>query len=74
MATLGLVSTLLPFWTWNAAQKCLPMSVLGVSAYFTPVVAVALAALLLGETATPLQWLGTAFVVLSGALEARGRR
>lgn len=75
VATLGLVSTLLPFWTWNAAQKYLPMSVLGVSAYFTPVVAVALAALLLGEPATPLQWLGTAFIVLSGVLESwhRGR-
>lgn len=71
VATLGLVSTLLPFWTWNAAQKYLPMSVLGVSAYFTPVVAVALAALFLGESATPLQWLGTALIVLSGVLAAR---
>lgn len=71
VAALGLVSTLLPFWTWNAAQKYLPMSVLGVSAYFTPVFAVALAWVCLGEVATPLQWLGTAFVVLSGVLAAR---
>lgn len=71
VAALGLVSTLLPFWTWNAAQKYLPMSVLGVSAYFTPVFAVAFAALFLGERATPLQWLGTAFVVLSGLLARR---
>ena len=71
VATLGLVSTLLPFWTWNAAQKYLPMPVLGVSAYFTPVFAVALAAVFLGESATPLQWLGTAFVVLSGVLAPR---
>ncbi len=71
VATLGLVSTLLPFWTWNAAQKYLPMSVLGVSAYFTPVFAVALAGIFLGESATTLQWLGTAFVVLSGILAAR---
>ena len=70
VAALGLVSTLLPFWTWNAAQKYLPMSALGVSAYFTPVVAVALAALFLGESATPLQWLGTALIILSGVLEA----
>lgn len=70
VAALGLVSTLLPFWTWNAAQKYLPMSALGVSAYFTPVVAVALAALFLGESATPLQWLGTALIIFSGALEA----
>lgn len=71
VAALGLVSTLLPFWTWNAAQKYLPMSVLGVSAYFTPVFAVALAWVFLGEAAMPLQWLGTAFVVLSGVLAAR---
>jgi len=66
---LGLVSTLMPFWAWNAAQKYLPMSVLGISAYFTPIVAVALACLFLNETATPLQWLGTVFVIVSAAVE-----
>lgn len=71
VAALGLVSTLLPFLTWNAAQKYLPMPVLGVSAYFTPVFAVAFAWVFLGEAATPLQWLGTAFVVLSGLLARR---
>ena len=35
VATLGVVCTLLPFWTWNAAQRYLPLSTLGVSAYFT---------------------------------------
>jgi len=68
---LGLVSTLLPFWTWNAAQKYLPMSVLGVTAYFTPVVAIALGLIFLNETATGLQWLGTAFIVLSAILTTR---
>jgi len=68
---LGLVSTLMPFWAWNAAQKYISMSALGISAYFTPVFAVALALVFLGEVATPLQWTGTAFVVLSGFLEAR---
>ena len=68
---LGLVSTLLPFWAWNAAQKFLPMAVLGVCAYFTPVFSVALASLFLGESATPLQWLGTAFIVVSGFLSPR---
>lgn len=71
VATLGLVSTLMPFWAWNAAQKHLPMAVLGVSAYFTPVFTVTLAWAFLGEAATPLQWLGTAFVVLSGLLAPR---
>lgn len=66
---LGFVSTLLPFWTWNAAQKYLPMSVLGVSAYFTPVVAVFLAMMFLGEGATWLQWLGTVFIIASAAVE-----
>ena len=70
---LGLVSTLMPFWTWNAAQKYLRMSVLGISAYFTPAVAVLLAAIFLGESATGLQWLGTVFIILSAAVET-GRR
>ena len=70
---LGLVSTLLPFWTWNAAQKFLPMSVLGVSAYFTPVFAVAMALAFLGERATALQWLGTVFIIASALVET-GRR
>ncbi len=73
VALLGLVSTLMPFWTWNAAQKYLPMSVLGVSAYFTPVFAVGMAVVFLNETVTPLQWLGTAFIALSGVIAVRSR-
>ena len=73
VSMLGLVCTLLPFWTWNAAQKYLPMSVLGISAYFTPVVAVALAAIFLLESATGLQWLGTLFIIASAMVET-GRR
>lgn len=71
---LGLVSTLLPFWTWNAAQKYLPMSVLGISAYFTPVVAMALAMIFLGENATSLQWIGTVFIIASAAVETGRQR
>jgi|GEM_PF-1174581 len=70
-ALLGLCSTLMPFWTWNAAQKYLPMSVLGVNAYFTPVIAVALAMVFLGEYATPMQWLGTIFVIASAVIETK---
>lgn len=71
---LGLVSTLLPFWTWNAAQKYLPMSVLGISAYFTPVFAVALAFIFLGERATQLQWAGTFFIIASALVETGWER
>ena len=74
VAVLGFVCTLMPFWTWNAAQKYLPISTLGVSAYFTPVVAVVLALVFLGEPATPLQWLGTLLVCASALVESRGVR
>ena len=68
---LAVFSTLAPYWAWNAAQKHLPVTVLGVSAYFTPVAAVALAALFRGETATGLQWIGTGFVCVSAVVETR---
>ena len=71
VATLGVVCTLLPFWTWSAAQRYLPRSTLGVSAYFTRVFAVALAAVFLGERATALQWLGIALVSASALVECR---
>ena len=70
---LGLVSTLLPFWTWNAAQKFLPISTLAMTAYFTPIIAVALGVVFLGEGVTPLQWVGTAFVIASALVETSGR-
>lgn len=66
---LGLVSTLLPFWTWNAAQKYLPISTLAMTAYFTPIIAVALGVVFLQERVTLLQWLGTAFVIASALVE-----
>ncbi len=71
---LALVSTLMPFWTWNAAQKYLPISVISVSAYFAPVVAMGLGVLLLGERVTALQWLGTAFIVASATVETGRQR
>lgn len=73
LLVLGTVCTLLPFWTWNAAQKYLPVSTLGVSAYFTPVVAVLLAFAFLGEHVTLLQGLGTFLVCASALVEFKGK-
>jgi len=66
---LGLFCTLLPFWTWNAAQNDLPLSVLGMSAYFTPVVAVLLDWAIRGHLVTPWQWLGTLLICASAVVE-----
>lgn len=67
---LGVFCTLMPFWTWNAAQNYLPLSVLGMTAYFTPVVAVLLAWAFIGEKATPWQWLGTLLICFSAVVES----
>lgn len=64
----------MPFWAWNAAQRYLPVSLLGMSAYFIPVLVVALGILFLGEGATPLQWIGTVFIVMSAVVEIRGSK
>ncbi|MGN0852991.1 MAG: DMT family transporter [Kiritimatiellia bacterium] len=72
LLVLGTVCTLLPFWTWNAAQKYLPVSTLGVGAYFTPIAAVLLAFAFLGETVTPMQVAGTLLVCASALVEVKG--
>lgn len=69
VVVLGLVCTLLPFWSWNAAQRYLPISTLGMTAYFTPVVAVFLGVIFLHDAVTPCQWLGTLFVCASALVE-----
>lgn len=74
IAGQGLFATLMPFWAWNAAQRYLPVSLLGMSAYFIPVLVVALGILFLGEAATPLQWIGTVFIVMSAVVEIRGSK
>ena len=71
VTALSFLATLLPFWTWNAAQKFLPMSVLGVTAYFIPVVTLVLAFLFLGEPSTSLQLVGTLLVIVSATIETR---
>ena len=72
VVALGLVSTLMPFWTWNAAQRYLRTSTLAMTAYFTPVIAMAMGVAFLGEGVTALQWLGTAFIIGSAVIETRG--
>ena len=47
------------------------MSVLGVTAYFIPVVTLALAFLFRNEPSTALQLVGTILVVASAAVETR---
>ena len=66
---LAFVSTLMPFWTWNAAQRYLRTSTLAMTAYFTPVIAMGMGVAFLGEGVTGLQWLGTAFIVASAVIE-----
>lgn len=73
-AELAFLSTLTPFWAWNAAQKYLPISIVSVSAYFAPVVAMGLAVVLLGERVTGLQWLGTLLIIASATVETGRRR
>ena len=60
---------MLPFWTWNAAQNYLPLSVLGMSAYFTPVVAVLLDWAIRGHLVNGWQWFGTLLICASAVVE-----
>jgi len=69
VGSLVVFSTMMPFWAWNAAQKYLPVSVVGVSAYFAPVFTMALGIMLLDEPVTGLQWLGTVFIIASASIE-----
>ena len=66
---LGLFCTLLPFLTWNAAQNDLPLSVLAMSAYFTPAVAVLIDWVFSGRTVTSWQVVGTALICASAVVE-----
>ena len=66
---LGLFCTLLPFLTWNAAQNDLPLSVLAMSAYFTPTAAVLIDWVATGRTVTAWQGLGTLLICASAIVE-----
>ena len=65
---LALCPTALAFFGWNAAQRDIPLSRLSFMEYFTPIVA-ALGGLAIHEPVSAGQWLGTAIVILSAALQ-----
>lgn len=69
VAFLGFFCTLMPFFAWNAAQKFMPLSVLGMSAYFTPVAAILLDKAIYGRSVTGLQWLGALLICVSAVVE-----
>ena len=60
---VGVGSTLIPFSLFAAGLKRLPPVEAAILATFEPVVAVALAALVLGEGLRPLQWAGGVLVI-----------
>ncbi|MCL5109380.1 MAG: DMT family transporter [Chloroflexi bacterium] len=71
VAYLGLVASAVPFLLWNLALKHVDASEAAVYTNVVPVVAVAGAVLLLGESLAPLQLLGGAFVL--GGVWAAGK-
>ena len=69
---LAVFSTLVPFSLFYAGLRRMPASQVGVMSTLEPVIAVASAALVLGESLRPLQNLG-ALLVLAAAALASGR-
>lgn len=51
------------FFFWTKACMLLPLPLLNITQYMTPLLAVILARLILHETVTPLQWLGMGLIV-----------
>lgn len=74
VAFIGFFCTLMPFSAWNAAQKYMPLSVLGMTAYFTPVVAITIDRVIRGRTVTRWQLFGTLLICLSAIVEVGRHR
>ena len=72
-ALLGVFSTLVPFRCFYAGLRRLPAAEAGVIATAEPVVAIAAAALFLGETLRASQLLGAGAVIVAAVLASRGR-
>lgn len=69
---LGLFSTLVPFALFNLGLARVSAVEAGILATSEPVIAVAAAALFLGEHPTPVQVLGAAFVLVAAVLATLG--
>ena len=65
---IGVFSTLFPFALFYAGLKRLRPAEAGILATTEPVVAIALAAIFLGEGLQPVQWLGGALVIAATLL------
>jgi len=72
MSYICVVPTVIAFWAWNAALKYIPLSTLAMTAYFTPVAAMAIGYAFFGERATAMQLLGTLFVCAAATVELKG--
>lgn len=70
----GVVITLIPLGLYTAALNELPSSNAAIVASFEPVVAISLAALVLGEYLRPVQLLGAAAIVAGVMVLASGNR
>ena len=67
-AALGVFSTLVPFFLFNAGLHRLSAAEAGIIASLEPVVAVLSAALFLGEGLRAVQWIGALLVLLAASL------
>jgi drug/metabolite transporter (DMT)-like permease len=73
---LGTFSTLVPFGLFNAGLRQMRAAEAGIVATLEPVIAAVSAAIVLGESLGPLQWLGAALVLAAAAVastEMEGR-
>lgn len=74
VAYLSAVPTIGAFWAWNAAQKFIPTETMAMTAYFTPVAALAIGCGFFGEKATSMQLLGTLLICAAALVEFKGGR
>jgi len=74
VAYLCVVPTIGAFCAWNAAQKFIPTETMAMTAYFTPVAALAIGCWIFGETATSMQLLGTLLICAAALVEFKGGR
>ena len=74
LLVLGLGSTLLPFGATLYASKHASATLVSITAYLAPLVAVIGGVLILGEELTPIIMLGAALAVIGVGLVGRPRR